>query len=191
MQLTLGNNLLREGYLHKTNRDGMEKYYFILTSEYLSYCSERILSSTTRLVHKRSIPLTTILIKDASLDFKASKTSTPEELNDLRNKTILILSKEKSFHLTASTAADRNDWFCDLERATRSVLIYLQYEIVIRTCHTSENITLSEESMSPVWNPDYTTLSCELCSAEFTFFFRRHHCRNWYITPLLESHFIL
>lgn len=139
LELTLGNNLLREGYLFKTNRDGMEKYYFILTSDYLSYCSERILSSTTRLIHKRSIPLTTLLIKEASCDFKTSKSSTSEELNDLRNKTLLILSKEKSFHLTSSTVAERNEWYRDLDQAIRSVMFSIPY--------------LIDSSSSPQGNP--------------------------------------
>jgi hypothetical protein len=122
LELTLGNNLLREGYLFKTNRDGMEKYYFILTSEFLSYCSERILSSTTRLIHKRSIPLTTLLLKEASSDFKTNKSSSSGDLNELRNKTLLILSKEKSFHLTCSTVAERNEWYRDLEQAIRFII---------------------------------------------------------------------
>jgi hypothetical protein len=118
-QLTLGTPLLREGFLFKTNRDGMERYYFLLTAQYLSYCSERILSSKTRLIHKRSIPLTTLLIKEANPDFR-TKSSSPGEENELQNKSFVILSQEKSFHLTASTVADRNEWYHDLQRAIRS-----------------------------------------------------------------------
>jgi hypothetical protein len=120
-RLTIGTPLLREGFLFKTNRDGMEKYYFLLTSQYLSYCSERILTSKTRLIHKRSIPLATVLIKDANADFRTSKCSSPEEAEELRNKSFVILSQEKSFHLTASSVADRNEWYHDLQRATRSL----------------------------------------------------------------------
>lgn len=97
----------------------MEKYYFILTSQYLSYCAEKILTTTTRLNHKRSIPLSTIIIKDANDDFKISKNPSPTEMTETKNKTLLILSKEKSFHLTASTVSDRNQWFEDIQRASR------------------------------------------------------------------------
>lgn len=118
-QQTLGEGLIREGFLYKTNRDGMEKYYFILTSQFLSYCSEKLLSSTTRLNHKRSVPLSSLMIKNANNDFKVSKNPSPNEIDEMKEKTFLILSKDKSFHLTASTVTDRNQWFEDIERASR------------------------------------------------------------------------
>ncbi len=62
-QLSLGDGLIREGFLYKTNRDGMQKFYFILTNQFLTYCAEKILLSTTRLNHKRSLPLSTVLIR--------------------------------------------------------------------------------------------------------------------------------
>ena len=45
--------------------------------------------------------------------------------------------------------------------------------------------------MSPVWNPDYTVTACELCSTEFTFFFRRHHCRNWLFFDTIISFYFM
>ena len=126
-QQTLGEGLIREGFLYKTNRDGLEKYYFILTSQYLSYCTEKLIpittmttmTTTTRLNHKRSIPLTSLLVKDANEDFKALKYSSPSESYEIKIKSFLIQSKEKSFHLTASSIVDRNEWFEDIQQAAR------------------------------------------------------------------------
>jgi len=46
------------------------------------------------------------------------------------------------------------------------------------TFKTPQEIALEKENARPVWKPDDTVFSCESCCRRFTFFRRRHHCRN-------------
>jgi hypothetical protein len=58
-----GDRLVREGFLEKTNRDGVKKLYFILTNATLTTCSEDIgITSSTRLQHNRTIPLESLIV---------------------------------------------------------------------------------------------------------------------------------
>ena len=38
-----------------------------------------------------------------------------------------------------------------------------------------------EEHVAPVWQGDATAGACVLCNKPFTVFFRRHHCRKWWV----------
>jgi FYVE/RhoGEF/PH domain-containing protein 5/6 len=43
---------------------------------------------------------------------------------------------------------------------------------------------LSMSGAAPVWVPDTEHNNCTICDSEFSFMNRKHHCRNWYATPL-------
>jgi hypothetical protein len=43
----------------------------------------------------------------------------------------------------------------------------------------AENMRIRINSSGGKWMPDNSSDGCMICKARFTFFRRRHHCRNW------------
>ncbi|CAE7625763.1 FGD6, partial [Symbiodinium microadriaticum] len=86
--------------------------------------------------------------------------------NEARDCTFLLMSKQKSYQVKAESVEERTLWFNDIAQAAREARV------------STGSPELTPEDMSPVWIPDSHVTACEICCKEFSFFFRRHHCRN-------------
>jgi hypothetical protein len=49
--------------------------------------------------------------------------------------------------------------------------------------------SLDESEMAPIWNPN--EIQCSQCFKPFSFFVRKHHCRNWCVFSVSIFVFLL
>mmetsp|Transcript_16239 Transcript_16239/g.24461 ORF Transcript_16239/g.24461 Transcript_16239/m.24461 type:complete len:502 (+) Transcript_16239:171-1676(+) len=160
--------LIREGFLDKCNRDGMQRFYCVLTEECFAYC--RVVGAMgiggNRIKLNRVIPLTSLLVREANSDFASARGMLSTDSTEAdKSKTFLLLSTQKSFHLTAASESAKHSW---MEAIT----------VAARNSQQKAGTTPSVDNMCPVWKLDSSAPCCELCKAEFSVLFRRHHCRN-------------
>lgn len=169
-----GRILLKEGDMFKRSRRSLQPRRFILCSDCLLYLT-LLQTGTYRLNHE--IPLSGMrIILPQQYDFKSELT---------------IRSPKRSFTIVANDENERDGWYEAINKAIN--------DHNCRRNTLSNNLTLPSESNGgqsrpssassepscgvslgdeqPVWIPDSRVTMCQLCTAEFSLIFRRHHCR--------------
>eukprot|EP01038_Epipyxis_sp_PR26KG_P011853 gene11853-15859_t len=161
-----GRGSIREGVLLKMNREGkFDKCLFTLTYDSLVYENQNSATAITtnaassatgqKTEVAKTIPLTTLLVLPL----------TESEYNgDNFEFQFKILSRQKSFIVRAKTKEEKGEWFTDIYFAAK-------------LAQTSANMTaLTVEDTAPIWS--VIVSDCQICYQPFTFFNRKHHCRN-------------
>ncbi|KAM8860462.1 FYVE, RhoGEF and PH domain-containing protein 6-like [Synchiropus picturatus] len=159
-----GRLFVKEGTLKKLSRKGMQPRTLFLFNDTLLYTTPAKSGQYT-------------LNKVLSLaGMKVSKPSQEAYQNEL-----LIESVERSFILSASSAAERDEW---LEAISTAISEYTKKKITFITGKISEEVEIGENdngcalgSKAPIWIPDIRATMCMICTCEFTLMWRRHHCR--------------
>lgn len=175
-----GRILLKEGDMFKRSRRSLQPRRFILCSDCLLYMT-LLQTGTYRLNHE--IPLSGMrIILPQQYDFKSELT---------------IRSTKRSFTIVANDESERDMWYDAIHKAiidhncrrnTLSNSLSLPTNESIANGGgsrpssgssteptPSHGISLGDEQ--PVWIPDSRVTMCQLCTAEFSLTFRRHHCR--------------
>ncbi|XP_050955009.1 FYVE, RhoGEF and PH domain-containing protein 6-like [Labeo rohita] len=159
-----GRVLLKEGILMKLSRKGMQPRMFFLLNDSLLY---------TTPVATGNFKLNNIL---SLAEMKVSKPSQEGYQNELN-----IESVERSFILSASSAACRDEW---LQAISTAIYDYTKKDTNFISVRNPE--TTSQDfpdsgaqlgSKAPIWIPDLRATMCMICTCEFTLTWRRHHCR--------------
>uniref|UniRef100_A0A672H5W6 FYVE, RhoGEF and PH domain-containing protein 6-like n=1 Tax=Salarias fasciatus TaxID=181472 RepID=A0A672H5W6_SALFA len=148
-----GRIFLKEGILKKLARKVMQPRMFFLFNDTLLY---------TTPVQSGQFKLNNML---SLAGMKVSKPSQEAYQNELN-----IESVERSFILSASSAAERDEW---LEAISTAIGEYTKKKI--RLGDGGDGSPLG--SKAPIWIPDPRTTMCMICTCEFTLTWRRHHCR--------------
>ncbi|XP_026990884.2 FYVE, RhoGEF and PH domain-containing protein 6-like isoform X1 [Tachysurus fulvidraco] len=156
-----GRVLLKEGTLLKLSRKVMQPRMFFLFNDAL-LCATTLQPGQYKLNNELSLS-----------GMKVSKPSHegyPNELN--------IESVERSFILSASSPASRDEW---LEAISNAIEDYTKK---MTTFHPSSKGPDEVDrdgwelgTKAPIWIPDLRATMCMICTCEFTLTWRRHHCR--------------
>ncbi|KAG7329376.1 hypothetical protein KOW79_007550 [Hemibagrus wyckioides] len=160
-----GRVLLKEGSLLKLSRKVMQPRMFFLFNDALLYATT-LQSGQYKLNNELSLS-----------GMKVSKPSHEGYQNELN-----IESVERSFILSASSPASRDEW---LEAISNAIEDYTKK---MTTFHPSSkgldeverdgwDSTVQLGTKAPIWIPDLRATMCMICTCEFTLTWRRHHCR--------------
>ncbi|CAL8376028.1 unnamed protein product [Arctogadus glacialis] len=159
-----GRVFLKEGFLKKLSRKIMQPRMFFLFNDTLLY---------TTPVQSGQFKLNNML---SLAGMKVSKPMHEAHQNELN-----IESVERSFILSASSAAERDDWLQTISMAindhTKKKISFISSK---STEEAKENERVSGASLgskAPIWIPDPRATMCMICTCEFTLTWRRHHCR--------------
>ncbi|XP_043083169.1 FYVE, RhoGEF and PH domain-containing protein 6-like isoform X2 [Puntigrus tetrazona] len=158
-----GRVLLKEGILMKLSRKGMQPRMFFLLNDSLLYTTP--VAGNFKLNNMLSLA-----------EMKVTKPSQEGYQNELN-----IESVERSFILSASSAACRDEW---LQAISTAIDDYTKKETTFTSVRNPEMATQDVPdigaqlgSKAPIWIPDLRTTMCMICTCEFTLTWRRHHCR--------------
>ncbi|EDO48232.1 predicted protein, partial [Nematostella vectensis] len=156
-----GREFIKQGNLLKLCRKDMQERTFFLLTDVLLYTAP-VGGNQYKL--RETLPL---------LGMKVILPESQEFVNEFS-----IISTTRSFTLSASTSAERDEWLEELERAinamTKKKISFFKSKEGIT--QDSEDTKLGEKA--PVWIPDARVTMCMLCTDDFTVTNRRHHCRG-------------
>ncbi|XP_028823311.1 FYVE, RhoGEF and PH domain-containing protein 6-like isoform X1 [Denticeps clupeoides] len=157
-----GRVFLKEGTLMKLSRKVMQPRMFFLFNDTLLY---------TTPVQSGQFKLNNML---SLAGMKVTRPPQEGYQNELH-----IESVERSFILSASSAAERDEW---LEAISAAISEHTKRKISFipsKTQEEGENADADEllGSKAPIWIPDVRATMCMICTCEFTLTWRRHHCR--------------
>jgi len=187
-----GRELLKHATITRVTRRGPVKYVFHLFNDQLIYSEPSAVAGFKLRLHRR-FDLSTLSV---SQPFGGQGT-TPG---------FSVLSPQKSFVLEFPTVKERDEWLTAIEQAVAAVkrvlangltassksdieggLLdgYLLGDAAVAAVLTGaeedgddEAKSAAAESTAPVWVMDAVRDDCSLCNAKFTFWNRRHHCRQ-------------
>ncbi|XP_014246193.1 FYVE, RhoGEF and PH domain-containing protein 6-like isoform X1 [Cimex lectularius] len=155
-----GREFIKEGELYKLSRKEMQLRYFVLLSDCLLYTTYS--SSISGLRVKYELQLSGMKVYKHQMDILEFS----------------IITSTRSFTLRARTEEECADWLNALLSAIKEnnqrQLTFLSMKCMDKSI-TFETLKLGKEA--PVWIQDKKTTMCQICTAEFTVTFRRHHCR--------------
>ncbi|GCC37834.1 FYVE, RhoGEF and PH domain-containing protein 6 [Chiloscyllium punctatum] len=158
-----GRVFLKEGTLMKLSRKVMQPRMFFLLNDVLLYTTP-VQSGMFKLNNMLSLA-----------GMKVSKPSQEAYQNELN-----IESVERSFILSASSAAERDEW---LEAISKAIEDYTKKRITFTGSKSLEEEPDKPElntplgTKAPIWIPDPRATMCMICTCDFTLTWRRHHCR--------------
>uniref|UniRef100_A0A8D0C1S5 FYVE, RhoGEF and PH domain containing 6 n=1 Tax=Salvator merianae TaxID=96440 RepID=A0A8D0C1S5_SALMN len=159
-----GRVFLKEGTLMKLSRKVMQPRMFFLFNDALLY---------TTPVQSGMYKLNNMLSLAGMKVRKPTHEAYQNELN--------IESVERSFILSASSAAERDEW---LEAISKSIEEYTKKRFTFNPSKSLEEAVPEKEeedsiigAKAPIWIPDTRATMCMICTSEFTLTWRRHHCR--------------
>lgn len=158
-----GRVFLKEGTLMKLSRKVMQPRMFFLFNDALLYTTP-VQSGMYKLNNMLSLA-----------GMKVRKPTQEAYQNELK-----IESVERSFILSASSAAERDDW---LEAISGAIEEYAKKKITFCPSRSLDEDSDKKEEVSPlgskapIWIPDTRATMCMICTSEFTLTWRRHHCR--------------
>ncbi|KAL0968730.1 hypothetical protein UPYG_G00270940 [Umbra pygmaea] len=159
-----GRVFLKEGVLKKLSRKVMQPRMFFLFNDTLLYTTP-VQSGQFKLNNMMSLA-----------GMKVSKPSQEAYQNELT-----IEGVERSFILSASSAAERDDWLEAISMAikdhTRKKISFIPSKSLEEIEPEGDGIGASLGSKPPIWIPDTRTTMCMSCTCEFSITWRRHHCR--------------
>lgn len=158
--LVPGRVFIREGPLWKVCRKNVKKRQFFLFNDILVYGS--IVAGRCNNQHilplsKMSVSSRCEYTKDLHLQF------TQEQLGeglDMLNA-FQVNHAEKSFHVVATSAADKSNWLSNLMKYIKKAS---QQDVAVET--------------RAIWVPDSLAKDCMVCGTRFSAFIRKHHCRK-------------
>ncbi|XP_054280026.1 FYVE, RhoGEF and PH domain-containing protein 6-like isoform X2 [Macrosteles quadrilineatus] len=155
-----GRHFVKEGELYKLCRKDMQHRFFILLSDCLLYTS--YYGSMTGLKVKNKLPLAGMKVT------RANSTDCSTEFS--------IITSTRSFTLRAKNEEECSAW---VEALQMSIKDYNTRQMTFKKVDpmTSSNESLKIGREAPVWIQDKRVTMCQICTAEFTITFRRHHCR--------------
>lgn len=152
-----GRRFIKEGILIKTCRKTKKPRMFWLFSDLLVYAIPQVANIYTL---RYQIPMYSTLLEDV-----------PDDEKKGTKFAFLIKSKLKSFQVTATSQVEKVEWLIALNQCSQESL--QKHVSIVRTTEETDL-----EGQAPVWAPDESAQFCELCSCEFNFIVRRHHCRQ-------------
>lgn len=152
-----GRKLIKEGILVKTCRKTKKSRMFWLFSDLLIYAIPQVAGIYTL---RYQIPMYSTIMEDV-----------PDDEEKGNKFSFLIISKIKSFKVTASSQVEKVEWLIALNQCSQESL--KKHSSFVRS-----NDEMDIEGQAPVWAPDESAQFCEVCSCEFNFIVRRHHCRQ-------------
>ncbi|XP_068170336.1 FYVE, RhoGEF and PH domain-containing protein 6-like isoform X2 [Antennarius striatus] len=185
-----GRTFLKEGMLKKLSRKVMQpRMFFLFSDTFLhtipaqsgQYKFKNMLSLAGMKVRPQAYvdKLTSYAMHChhcSQIKLQVSKPSQEAYQNELN-----IVSVERSFILSASSAAERDEW---LEAMSTAISDYTKKKISFLSGKAPEEVELQDGgddaplgSKAPIWIPDPRTTMCMICTCEFTPIWRRHHCR--------------
>ncbi|KAA0187848.1 hypothetical protein HAZT_HAZT008847 [Hyalella azteca] len=157
-----GRQVLKQGELMKLSRRGMQPRYFVLLSDVLLYTSYSS-SGNAMLRLNTELPLEGMKVsKPIADDFKAELT---------------IRATQRSFTLQARNEEERDVWLTALSAAIDANIARRSTFLSAKTSSYVPPSTCELGKQAPIWVPDYRVSMCQVCTAEFSLTFRRHHCR--------------
>lgn len=148
-----GRLLIKEGELKKLSRREDQPRHFLLCNDCLMYFTLQQTGSL-KLNHE-------ILLEGMSVH------ANPQFENEFN-----IISKTRSIVVRAESFAERESWVNAIQKALESY-----NERRKQSFKTSKDVNISLGDVAPPWVPDNRVTMCQICYAEFTLIFRRHHCR--------------
>jgi len=158
-----GRQLLKQGELLKLSRKGSQPRYFVLLSDGLLYTSYSS-SGAAMLRLNTELPLEGMRVTGPLADdFRAEFT---------------IRATQRSFTLRARDEAEKAAWISALEAAIETNIRRRSSFLAATTAAFPQPPGTELGRQAPVWVPDYRVTMCQLCTAEFSLMFRRHHCRS-------------
>ncbi|KAF4091195.1 hypothetical protein AMELA_G00034310 [Ameiurus melas] len=160
-----GRVLLKEGILLKLSRKVMQPRKFFLFNDALMYTTP-LQSGQYKLNNELSLS-----------GMKVSKPSQEGYQNELN-----LESVERSFILSASSPASRDEWLEAISNAiedyTKKMTTFLPSS---KDPEEGDRDSLDSAAQlgtkAPIWIPDLRATMCMICTCEFTLTWRRHHCR--------------
>ncbi|XP_067292459.1 FYVE, RhoGEF and PH domain-containing protein 6-like isoform X2 [Pseudorasbora parva] len=155
-----GRVLLKEGILMKLSRKGMQPRMFFLLNDSL-LCTTIVASGNFKLNNILSLA-----------EIKVSKPSQEGYQNELN-----IESVERSFILSASSAACRDEWLQAISTAINDYNTFTSVRNHEMATQDVLDIGAQLGTIAPIWIPDPRATMCMICTCEFTLTWRRHHCR--------------
>merc|ERR1711988_141550 len=163
-----GRCFIREGPLMKVCRKDSQKRWFFLFNDMLMYGVKA--ATETKKSYKIRHSLYLAVTKAVSVP-DTSRTKNAFQ----------ILGRDKSFTVWTETSEEKESWLKDIQSAISS----LQNNLGANAHYNKPLVQISgegdaveAEEAAPVWVPDKEVQACMICSAKFTTFFRRHHCRR-------------
>ncbi|KAK9496513.1 hypothetical protein O3M35_013207 [Rhynocoris fuscipes] len=154
-----GRKFLREGELYKLSRKEVQLRFFILLSDCLLYTSYVTLSIFKV---KYELPLFGMKVH--------TKSTEKYEFS--------IITSTRSFTLRARNSNEYCEWVNALKSAIEENNQRQLSFAAVRSLTTQiSQTTFKLGQEAPVWIQDKRATMCQICSAEFTMTFRRHHCR--------------
>ncbi|XP_015788100.1 FYVE, RhoGEF and PH domain-containing protein 6 isoform X1 [Tetranychus urticae] len=155
-----GRVLLKDGELDKLSRHEPQPRLFLLCNDCLIYLTALQQGTVYKLNHELSLEGMRVQVPDHQ---------------QFQNE-FSIISPSRSISVAAKTPAECASWIEAIKKAIKD------YETRRNTFNTSshgdrvgDQVLLGFEA--PLWIPDTRVTMCQICSAEFTVTFRRHHCR--------------
>uniref|UniRef100_A0A3B4EZ92 FYVE, RhoGEF and PH domain-containing protein 6-like n=1 Tax=Pundamilia nyererei TaxID=303518 RepID=A0A3B4EZ92_9CICH len=158
-----GRIYLKEGILMKLSRKVMQPRMFFLFNDMLLYTKP---VQSGQYMFKNTLPLR---------GMKVSKPSQEAYQNELN-----IVSVERSFILSASSAEEQDEW---LEAISTAISEHTKKTSSFTPgkprdldgTDVGDGAPLG--SKAPIWIPDKRASMCMVCTSKFTQTWRRHHCR--------------
>ncbi|XP_064483624.1 FYVE, RhoGEF and PH domain-containing protein 6-like isoform X2 [Ornithodoros turicata] len=155
-----GRIIIREGELMKASRKIMQPRWFVLFSDSLLYLT----------------PMQQGYYKvNYELPLSGMKVMVPQQ-PDYQNEFSIITTK-RSFILSASSSEVRQLWITALNKAIEDTVNRKCSFLLLQKDGGEDSSSSELGKEAPVWIPDRRVTMCQLCTREFTFTHRRHHCR--------------
>ncbi|KAM9376823.1 FYVE, RhoGEF and PH domain-containing protein 6-like isoform 1-T1 [Pholidichthys leucotaenia] len=151
-----GRIFLKEGMMMKLSRKVMQPRMFFLFNDVLLFTIPAQ-AGQYKLKHMLSLD-----------GMKVSKPSQEAYQNELN-----IVSVERSFILSASSATEQDQWL----KAISTAISDFKKEKGNTPGDETPGDGSHLGSKAPIWIPDNRTSMCMICTSKFTKVFRRHHCR--------------
>ncbi|XP_065190028.1 nucleolar protein dao-5-like [Sycon ciliatum] len=159
--LVAGRIFVREGTLLKVCRKGPKPRQFFLFNDILIYGT--ILPTKGRYAQQHILDLEHMTVTSDCHFMPSVYTAHSTELDVDSENAFQINHMEKSFHVFASSLADKANWIHNLKKY-----------IAKRTMGKNDQ---GNFAMKAVWVPDARVNHCMGCEVKFTTFNRKHHCR--------------
>ncbi|KAL0268033.1 UNVERIFIED_CONTAM: hypothetical protein PYX00_010121 [Menopon gallinae] len=151
-----GRELIKDGPLEKICRKSVKDRYFILLNDCLLHTTY---SKNSLKIHQE-------------LPLAGMKVCCNDEQNN--RYCFTVYSTTRSFILCAKSETERNDWVQSLQSAIEQ---YISRQKTFMNVKIPETNAFKIGKEAPVWIQDSKVTMCQICTAEFTSLFRRHHCR--------------
>jgi len=135
------------------------------------------------LIYATTVPADDMYIMPRQFPLENVAVSNVED-NDVKKliHAFSITSNAKSFIVLANDVETKQDWMETIISTKQSLPTTRQHTPANRwQSNNTYQITKNQmtgSNSAPIWTPDDEAALCLVCHAEFTMFFRKHHCRK-------------